>query len=75
MRAPQNGMFINDSSATVFIPGQAVMFTCNPGFIPQGIMEYFCQEDGMWNQDPHSVLCQLQAGKIRIKCLAFACSI
>lgn len=56
--APKDGLLINDSLATVnSIPGEEIMFTCNPGYAPQVLNTAICKEDGMWDPDPTRTMC------------------
>lgn len=55
---PRNGLPVDHySSVDTSIPGEQIMFTCNPGFRPQTLMISTCQVDGTWNPDPSGVTC------------------
>ena len=34
-----------------------VIYSCNPGFIPEGEMRSVCTENGSWVPDPNNVVC------------------
>lgn len=58
--APQHGQIVSESYASTVdtsIPGEEIMFTCDPGFSPQTLMNSTCHIDGTWNPDPSGVLC------------------
>lgn len=61
MTVPQDGLLINDSSILLIdymhTPGEEIVFSCKPGFVPQTVMKTVCEENGMWNPDPKEVLC------------------
>ena len=37
--------------------GSVVVFQCNPGFVPEGVMTAVCGRDGQWTPNPGGVTC------------------
>ena len=37
--------------------GSVVVFQCDPGFIPEGVMTAVCGRDGRWTPNPGGVSC------------------
>ena len=37
--------------------GSVVMFQCDPGFVPEGVVASVCESDGQWIPNPVGVTC------------------
>ena len=38
--------------------GSEIVYQCQSGLLPEGRMTSVCREDGMWNPDPATLLCE-----------------
>ena len=38
--------------------GSEIVYQCQSGFLPEGGVSSVCREDGMWNPDPATLLCE-----------------
>ena len=51
---PVNGSVQPHTNTT---EGSVVVFQCDPGFVPEGVMTAVCGSDGQWTPNPGSVTC------------------
>ena len=51
---PVNGSVQPHTNTT---EGSVVVFQCDPGFVPEGVMTTVCANDGQWTPNPGSVTC------------------
>ena len=51
---PTNG-FVQPHTNTT--EGSVVVFQCDPGFVPEGVMTAVCGRDGQWTPNPGGVTC------------------
>ena len=51
---PVNGSLQLDTNTT---EGSVVVFQCDPGFVPEGVMTAVCGSDGQWTPNPGGVTC------------------
>ena len=52
---PVNGDLVQPHTNTT--EGSVVVFQCDPGFVPEGVMTTVCGSDGQWTPNPGSVSC------------------
>ena len=52
---PVNGSFLQPHTNTT--EGSVVVFQCEPGFVPKGVMTAVCGRDGQWTPSPGGVTC------------------
>ena len=52
---PVNGDLVQPDTNTT--EGSVVVFQCDPGFVPEGVMTAVCAGDGQWTPNPGGVTC------------------
>ena len=52
---PVNGDLMQPHTNTT--EGSVVVFQCDPGFVPEGVMTAVCGSDGQWTPNPGGVSC------------------
>ena len=52
---PVNGDLLQPHTNTT--EGSVVVFQCDPGFVPEGVMTAACGRDGQWTPNPGGVTC------------------
>ena len=52
---PVNGSLLQPHTNTT--DGSTVVFQCEPGFVPEGVMTAECGRDGRWTPNPGHVTC------------------
>ena len=53
--SPVNGSLLQPNTNTT--EGSVVVFQCDPGFVPEGVMTAVCGRDGQWTPNPGGVTC------------------
>ena len=52
---PVNGSLLQPDTNTT--EGSVVVFQCDPGFVPEGVMTAVCGSDAQWSPNPGGVTC------------------
>ena len=56
--APSFASGVDVEPVTNTTVGSEIVYQCQSGFLPEGRMTSVCRENGRWNPDPATLLCE-----------------